>query len=68
MAERLVQAEAELAALRVAARQVKTAEIERLVGRVMDCYCTMVDALERSLSEADIEQANPYLRAMDGKE
>jgi hypothetical protein len=66
MAERLAQAEAELAALKVAAHPVKTADIERLVGRVMDRYRTMVEALERSLPEADIEQARAHLRALFG--
>ena len=58
--------EAELTALKVAAHPVKTADIERLVGRVMDRYRTMVEALERSLPEADIEQARADLRALFG--
>jgi site-specific DNA recombinase len=66
MAERLAQAEAELASLKVAAHPVKTVDIERLVGRVMDRYRTMVEALERSLPEADIEQARADLRALFG--
>lgn len=66
MAERLAQAETELAALKVAAHPVKTADIERLVGRVMDRYRTMVEALERSLPEADIGQARTDLRALFG--
>jgi site-specific DNA recombinase len=66
MAERLAQVEAELAALKVAARPVKPAEIERLVGLVVDRYRVIVEALERSLPEADIEQARAQLRALFG--
>jgi hypothetical protein len=66
MAERLAQADAELVALKVAAHPVKTADIECLVGRVMERYRTMVEALDRSLPEADIEQARADLRALFG--
>jgi len=50
----------------VAAHPVKTAHIERLVGRIMHRYRTMVEAFERSLPEADIEQARADLRALFG--
>jgi len=64
MAERLAQAEAELAALKAAARPVKPADIERLLGLVVDRYRTIVEALERSFPEADIEEARAHLRAL----
>jgi hypothetical protein len=66
MAERLALAEAELAALKVAAHPVKAADIERLVGLVLARYRTMVEARERSLPQADIEQARADLRALFG--
>jgi site-specific DNA recombinase len=66
MAERLAEAEAELAALKVAACPVKTADIERLVGLILARYRAMVEALEHSLPQADIEQARADLRALFG--
>jgi DNA invertase Pin-like site-specific DNA recombinase len=66
VAERLATAEAELAALTVAAHPVKAADIERLVALVVDRYRAMVATLEQSLPAADIEQVRADLRALFG--
>ena len=55
-----------MAALKVATRPVKTADIERSVRLGVARYRSIVEALERSLPEADIEQARADLRALFG--
>ena len=66
LAERLTSAEAGLAAMKKAAHAVKPQDIERLVALVMERYRAMVATLERSLPQADVEEARVHLRGMFG--
>jgi len=52
--------------MKVTARPVRTADIVRLVGLVMERYRAMMETLERALPDVHIEQARADLRALFG--
>jgi HAMP domain-containing protein len=66
IADRLTQAEAELARLRVAKAQEPPANPERLLTDVADRYRKLVDGLDKSLTETDVGRARAELRALFG--
>jgi hypothetical protein len=67
LANRLLQVEAELERSRATAAQVpKPASVERLLPEVADRYRALVERLETSLVEADVETARAELRTLFG--
>jgi hypothetical protein len=66
IADRLAQAEAELARLKAAPPPVKAANLERLIPEVADHYRNLVGSLETSLAETDVERARGELRTLFG--
>jgi hypothetical protein len=62
-----MQAEAELVRMKAAARQQEQpANPERLLTDVADRYRKLVDELDKSLAETDVERARAELRALFG--
>jgi multidrug efflux pump subunit AcrA (membrane-fusion protein) len=67
MADRLMQAEAELARLKaVSAPTAPASNVERMIPQVADRYRALVDTLEKSLAETDVDRARAELRALFG--
>jgi len=57
LAERLARAEAELAGLRAAPPTPRPPNVERLLPQVVERYRGLVDRLESSLAETDLDMA-----------
>jgi hypothetical protein len=66
VAERLAQAEAELARLRQAARAQKITDLDRRVSRVADRYRDLVERIETVSSEEDLSLYRASLRELFG--
>jgi hypothetical protein len=67
IADRLTHAEEELGRLRAAARPQKVmTELVRRLQRVMDRYRAIVERIDTSLSEGDLEEARATLRELFG--
>ena len=66
LAERLAQAEAELARLRAEARPQKITDVDRLVSRAADRYRSMVERIETESSDSDLDLYRASLRELFG--
>src|SRR5262249_13580156 len=66
LAERLARAEAELARLRDAPPPPRPPNVERLLPQVVERYRGLVDRLESSLAETDLDMARAELRTLFG--
>jgi len=66
LAERLARAEAELARLRAAPPPPRPLNVERLLPQVVERYRGLVDLLESSLAETDVDMARAELRTLFG--
>jgi len=66
LAERLARAEAELARLRAAPPTPRPPNVERLLPQVVERYRDLVDRLESSLAETDLDMARAELRTLFG--
>jgi hypothetical protein len=66
LAERLARAEAELARLRAALPPPRPPNVERLLPQVVERYRGLVDRLEGSMAQIDMDMARTELRTLFG--